>query len=348
MGDPCARTILSVPNGLSAPLYAEGQVVRAADLTLDRSSHDAELWRLRRYLHGWGVVAGLVPEIEGSGLILHRGYGICPSGEEVLLPETMKIGDLAAEMLRACGPDAAGCALDAAPATGPDANAPLAVWLVIRPQATLADPRPALMRGCDHPGNNVAPARLCRGVAVELCCTLPDGHGRPAPDCAAMREILCNNQPVFMPDDLPEPGLLVLAKITYDGAEFTLDTGPRRPLLPVSILQDFILACGCQTPVPDPQPIPQPVPQPDRKAELDYDWQRIAELAQQKQPPDKPDPVIRPDYLDKLVAAGVKPVEVLTGNPALLAEKTGLAVQQITDLSVALAPVRNRINQVGF
>lgn len=50
-------------NAVVTPLYFDRQVIQAEDLNLDRTSHDRELARMRRILHGWGVVAGLIPEI---------------------------------------------------------------------------------------------------------------------------------------------------------------------------------------------------------------------------------------------------------------------------------------------
>lgn len=363
----CAAPLLTVANGLTAPLYAEGQVVRAADLTLDRGSHDEELWRLRRWLHGWGVVAGLVAELEGDGLFLHRGYGICPSGEEVLLPEDVAVPGLVQAMLAACGPGAEGCALEPGPRALPSPQAPLTVWLLIRPEAQPADLRPALPVDCDHPGNHLAPSRLCRGVRLELACALPEGHGRAVPDCAEMRATLCGGQPVYMPDPHPQPGLLVLAAIRWNGETLALDSTLRRPLLPVSVLQDFVMACGCKVaeeaqdpddtgPVDDPPdddgPDIPPVRDPGTRTTWNETLKKIKDkrfiLVKNKFEVGPEDPVTDVGLIDKLATVGLGPGDVLSKSAAEVAMLVSVDIQAVEALQKSLQTVKSQIGGVHF
>ena len=99
-------------NGVVTPVYSDRQVVRASDLTLDRESHDAALARMRRLLHGHGIVSGLVPEARETApdeIRLSPGYAVAPSGAEIFLPEPVLLRDLAARIAAVCGPGGTPC-----------------------------------------------------------------------------------------------------------------------------------------------------------------------------------------------------------------------------------------------
>ena len=60
-------------NGANRPLHQDRQVLRAGDLSLEQATQDAMLARARRYLHGWGVVAGFAPERDAEGRACRSG-----------------------------------------------------------------------------------------------------------------------------------------------------------------------------------------------------------------------------------------------------------------------------------
>ena len=75
-------------NGANRPLHQDRQILCASDLALEQATQDAVLARARRYLHGWGVVAGFIPEVaEPNTLFMGPGYGVAPLGDELFLPE---------------------------------------------------------------------------------------------------------------------------------------------------------------------------------------------------------------------------------------------------------------------
>ena len=104
------RTLRFARNGVNRPLHQERQVLRAGDLTLEQATQDAMLARARRYLHGWGVVAGFLPEVAApASLTIGPGYGVTPLGDELFLPEPVSLPDAAEAVVLCCGPGPLGC-----------------------------------------------------------------------------------------------------------------------------------------------------------------------------------------------------------------------------------------------
>lgn len=231
-------------NGITAPLFFDGQVIEAADLTLGRANHLAELMRLRQLLHGWGVVAGLAVTADKKDLIVQPGYGICPSGAELYLPHPVPLTDLLTTLRSCCAPPPSDCAIDA---VKPQSSGPTTAWLVARPDRHNAGPRASWPSDCSHPGNALHFSRECGEVALELHCRCPDSHpGAASSDGESMRRLLCSGMPVPLPPPHPAPDLLVLARLRLQSNQLQIDYDGRRPLYSVSLLQDLLLACQCQ------------------------------------------------------------------------------------------------------
>jgi hypothetical protein len=246
-------------NGVVTPLYSDRQIVRAEDLTLDRTSRDAELARLRRYLHGWGVVAGLVPFLDGPKLALSAGYGVTPSGRELFLPDPIVIeGVLSKRVLACCGPGRPGCELVDEEAGDPDggtaADGPgtVTAWLVARPSASLSDLRAGVPADCEHPATTLMPSRSCGGVALGLLCSLAAFHAPPTTDCAAVTRLLRGvdggpPDPLDLPPAvLPGDDLLVLARLVVGNGALEVHLEARRRLVPTWVLQEWIVSCAPQ------------------------------------------------------------------------------------------------------
>ncbi|HMT85298.1 MAG TPA: hypothetical protein PKE40_03005 [Arachnia sp.] len=354
---PLTRT----PSGISAPRYADGQVVHAADLRLDRSSHDEELQRMRRLLHGWGVVAGLTVTTSEATIVVHPGYGVCPSGAEVLLPRAIPIEDLPAKMTAACLPGSGqDCGLDPPPEGD---EGPLRAWLVIRSVATEAAPRATLSDPCLHPGNQLAPTRVCVDDVLGLTCRLPDGHEREPWDCDAARAHLDGITHQGWPIPIPDDDFLVLAALTWSEGILEVSLEPRRPLLPVSVLQDIVQACadarasgggdGPEPPVDggDHPPVDrEPKPGPNRR-----DWVGILRLARDRTllipKPGKPDllgPVAQDEVIRIMVDAGLSTSRVLAADAAEIVELTGLAPDVVDTLKGQLASVAQHVGGMRF
>lgn len=239
-------------NGVAEPLYFERQVVRATDLTLDRTSHAAELNRLRRFLHGWGVVAGFIPRIDDGTLQVGHGYGVTPLGREVWLTEPLLIPNIAELALACCGAGQPGCAIVDPVEDRPEPGADLVTWLIAWPARDETDLRAGIAEGCAHPANTLRPARACGVVELGLICTLPEVHrsaysfhvltpnggqrpgGAPAEPSDAMLK---------MPEEVTAAeDFLVLGQVLVDEEQKPwLTSTDRRSLLPTSVLQDWLV-----------------------------------------------------------------------------------------------------------
>lgn len=243
-------------NGLVAPLYFQRQVVRADDLTLDRASHDAELARMRRLLHGWGVVAGLIPEIEGDTLTVSRGYAVTPTGEEVYLSADVAVDGIAAAVLARCGPPGLGCdEIEPARREAAAAAEGVAVtsWLIARPTGEDAEPRPGIAAGCAHPANALFHARRCGGVRLELLCALPASHTDATPPTDLLTGIVCGPQGTDesamllpMPElSGPEASFVILGRLILEDGIVRFRSEDRRTLLPLQTLQTWVASQTC-------------------------------------------------------------------------------------------------------
>lgn len=266
-------------NGVVTPLYFDRQVVRADDLTLDRSSHDAELARMRRMLHGWGIVTGFAlvdADSERQAITVTPGYGITPNGNEVFLTEAVELSGLAEFLAVCCGPGMPGCEVvdeDARRlAEEIGANGTVEGWLVARPYQKDSELRPGVPEGCEHPANALLPSRRCEGVTFDIVCGLKFPHIQDALTCEYLTKWMCR-PPAEGREPLPLPvpvdaceDYLVIGRITISDGVFSQTYENRRPLFPVSLLQDWMMACLCgvrTAPMPMPMPTPVPTPTPD-------------------------------------------------------------------------------------
>lgn len=342
--------------GLSTPQYFDGQVLAAADLSLGQSARDAELARMRVLLHGWGVVAGLIPGVSGGRLLINPGYGVLPGGRELYLPEALDITvPTGQELATHCGAQADSCELPSAAegsdghGTGDDSQTPT-VWLAVGAVRQAAAPRTAAAIGCTHPGNTAQPTRWCHQVALYLLCDLPENHQPGEESCAELGGYICDSPmaPVQMPARDPGPDVLVLGRLTgeHGDSEAHVDYEGRRPLLPNHVLQSWLRSCLC--PVLD-----------DRGTEQ-MDWgklhQRMLELGlDQIQDRSRPSAVFRlyeptqeglGSPVDRLNEAGIRgPAVFLSTLQRVLIAVTGLNTTQLRQTLLEMGKIRSL---VGF
>lgn len=346
----------SAGTGLSTPQFFDGQVLAAADLSLGQSARDAELARMRVLLHGWGVVAGLVPGVSGGRLLINPGYGVLPGGRELYLPEALDITVPTGQELAAhCGARADSCELPST-AEGPDGRgtgdeSPTpTVWLAVGAVRQAAAPRTAAATGCTHPGNTAQPTRWCHQVALYLLCELPENHQLGEESCAELGGYICDSPmaPVQLPDPDPGPDVLVLGRLTgaHGDSEAYVDFEGRRPLLPNHVLQSWLRSCLC--PVLN-----------DRRTEQ-MDWgklrQRMLELGlDQREERSRPGSVFKlyesveeglSSPVDRLIGAGILgPAMFLSTLQRVLSTVTGIEAKQLRQTLRELAAIRT---EVGF
>lgn len=279
----CSQTLEILDNGIKAPLYSDRQVVRASDLMLDRESHDEALARMRRLLHGWGIVSGfdLIQDEEGQRLVIGEGYGISPSGAEVFLPEAVEIGELIDLITQTCGQKNPGCEVfddasaNKAFAAAAAENAGLGAWLIARPTSRTTSPRAAVPEGCDNPGNQMLNTRRCHQVQFDLLCSLPSDKLYSVPPCDETDPYICAGEklgirrgvPFQSAETLGSSGdYIVLGYLQLVEGRVEPQPYNRRPLLPTQVMQDWLMSCLCpvlHAPAPEPTPEPDPDPVDD-------------------------------------------------------------------------------------
>lgn len=290
---------LCTANGVTRPRYFDRQVVRAEDLTLEQQFRDRQARRLNRYLHGWGVVCGFTVEAKEELVKVGAGYAITPLGDEIYMSDAVKIDDLG-ELVEAAGCDcgkvdcedpdvldpvpengkvAVGSSIEETAASGEGSTDKRAdtksVYLIARPQSHPADPRPAMPKGCGHPGNHMHPSRDCHKVCIEVVCELAPPHLPVEENCQILQSLICapaGQRPVLpMPPAVPDSAnYVVIAELQFlRNRLLSVSPGPQRALLPVEVLQEW-LRCLClgrgvrevlvtpTEPVPGQSPVTQP------------------------------------------------------------------------------------------
>ena len=269
-----SKVLLFARNGANRPVHQDRQILQAGDLTLEQATQDEMLARARRYLHGWGVVAGFIPEIlKGDVLRIGAGYGVTPLGDELFLPQTAVLEDVIATILRCCGPGPVGCdVIDTKEIADRDREKAVAIvtaWLIARPASRDASMRAGVPEGCAHPASALQPSRRCGGVEFAIICDLPDSHKPKPRNCEALMPFVCGpgreQPPLPLPWEggplLADENFLVIAQLTATGSDLSSDMRQRRTLWPVSLIQDWIASCIC--PVLDRPSVGPPTKQPD-------------------------------------------------------------------------------------
>lgn len=246
-------------NGTSRPVHQDRQVLRASDLALEQSAQDAMLARARRYLHGWGIVEGFLPQVaEGNVVTIGPGYGVTPTGAELWLPEPAAFEGAAAAAWACCGTGPAGCdaveAAEVAASSEAAATSPVIAWLIARPASQLAETRAGVPQGCAHPASTLLPSRRCGGVELAILCELPPTHQPRKLDCERVSPFVCDATtagPQPLPWEVPagtDDDFLVITRLVVSGGTLLADPSGRRQLWPVALIQEWITACLCPRP----------------------------------------------------------------------------------------------------
>lgn len=368
-GTGARPALAQAANGVVTPLYADRSVLRAEDLTLDRDSSDAELARVRRLLHGWGVVAGLVPVLRQDELVVTPGYAVTPSGEELWLPDPLTVDRVAARVVACCGPDRQDCELpdeDELRDDPDDPDAPVSAWLVARAVHSETAPRAGAPVGCEHPASHLRPSRRCDGVALELRCTLPDSLQVTPPTCEELSPLVCGSRSRRLASfDLPllpstEDDVVVLGHLRVRDGVATESYRDRRHLLPLSVLQAWMAACVCpllQRPDSDDQEDPREDEGGGRRQGKDG-WTVLADRLRAngfdlgRRPvrgrPRGPSVLLEPQVLAALQSGGIEgPEAFLAAEPAVLSGLTALSVDAVVEAQSELVQLRTFFRRSG-
>ena len=230
--------------------YFNRMLLTADDMRTDQEFVVQKLRRHNRFLHGWGVVCGLIvkaaPTPTKPWLVeVGEGYALGPFGDEIFVGQPVLI-DLAS-----CGPGATtspcepGMLLDGAPTAGPT------VFLAIKYAECRARPVLAMPGGCGCEDEECEYLAHRDSFSIQCLSELPPSHkpvkGLPTLcDVAAGRALL---QCVPCPTD----PWVVLAKISLPAsptakiADAAIDNKPpiRRIVFSTAALQAQIIDCCC-------------------------------------------------------------------------------------------------------
>jgi hypothetical protein len=256
---------MSIPNSVETtetgllrwPRYFPRQMVRATDLNASQAFFIERLRRHNRFLHGFGVVAGLdvgAATVTAAGLTVtvQPGYAISPDGDEIFVPqaETVTI-DCVENLLGDCT-NLGGLP----PADG-------VIFLVLRYDPQSACALPGFPEYCD-PATVCNDSRWQEGYAFACLDELPAAY-QTQPDCAVVLDNFNQQNPPAL-QAIPSGGDVLLACLTLQrdpasgaltGASVDMDC--RRVLFSTGGLQG-VLRCLPSAPAPVPAVVTTIIP----------------------------------------------------------------------------------------
>lgn len=222
---------------LARPDYKPGYYLSRQDLLTNQSYLLQRLRRHNRYLHGWGVVCGLlvVPATDPRrpwAVQVCPGYAIGPYADEIEV-QTPALVDVRDYLWR----------------RPHDAGHPVRVAYVgIRYAEQQVRPVPSQPPGCRCEETIYEPSRIRDGFQVDVLWKLP------GPDDAAGFDV-CEQGLAPCPE-CPESPYVVLARINLPASEGDaitrdhIDNFVRRQLFSTARLQGQLIACCCQAELP--------------------------------------------------------------------------------------------------
>jgi hypothetical protein len=230
--------------------YFNRMLLTAEDMRTDQDFVLQKLRRHNRFLHGWGVVCGLVVKAAPTTALPWRvqigeGYALGPFGDEIFVGETVFL-DLAT-----CGPGATtnpcepGLMLDMRPAGGPS------VYVAIKYAECRARPVLAMPGGCGCDEEACEYSRIRDSFSLECLADYPVSH-TPDRDAPTLCEIASGRRLLTCPPCPAEPWV-VLAKVTLPVARGTavaetgIDNKPpvRRLVFSTALIQQQLIKCCC-------------------------------------------------------------------------------------------------------
>lgn|SRR5215813_7751671 len=217
---------------LGRPSYEAGDYLSARDLMVEQAYRSQRLRRHRRYLHGWGVVCGLlVTAARDPGrpwaVLICPGYALGPWGHEIELraPAMLDIRDYLWTRPRIGGPPTR------------------LAYVAIRYDEEFVRPKLVGPLGCGCNDPNYVESHIRDGYQLNVLWARPEPH--------ADRFDLCSRQLPPCPE-CPDSPYVVLARVTLPPGESdpivsaSIDNWSyRRRLYPTRVVQQQLIACCC-------------------------------------------------------------------------------------------------------
>lgn len=230
--------------------YFPRQLLTADDMIADQQYFIAKMRRHNRYLHGWGVVCGLLVTVAPTAqspwqVEISPGYALGPYGDEIYMPNPVKL-DLAQ-----CGPGAATdpCDPGSLLTTG-IAKTGAVIYIAVRYEECFSRPVKVLPGGCGCSDSGCEPSRISDSYEIECLSDLPPSAQVP-PQGPSMCDIIsgralaqcpaCPTDPWVILAQVVLPGTLgaVLAQSAIDNAAF------RRKIFSTAAIQEQVQLCCC-------------------------------------------------------------------------------------------------------
>lgn len=217
---------------LTRPYYEAGHWLAAGDLRSEQSYRSQRLRRHNRYLHGWGVVCGLlvvaaVDPAQPWAVTVCPGYALGPWGDEIDLqaPVMLNVRDYLWNRPRIAG------------------RVTRLAYVAIQYDEELVRPGPTRPPGCGCYDPTYVTSRILDGFRLNVLWARPEAHserfdlcGRQLPPCA----------------ECPDSAYVVLARVTLPvGESDPIAPGDidnwtfRQRLYPVSVVQRQLIECCC-------------------------------------------------------------------------------------------------------
>jgi hypothetical protein len=236
--------------------YFDGQMITAADMIDEEQYFLQKLRRHNRFLHGWGVVAGLdvraAPTKDEPGRVrIDCGYALSPQGDEIYVPEAFCY-----DLLR-CSLGTVSDPCEPGTTRVKPAGDNLRLYLALRYQECPVRPVRVHPAGCGCDTSGCAYSRIREDWAVECLLELPATH-RPErePTLCDLREAGRVPPCPVCPDD----PWVVLAQVSWNPSRAVTDeainTQFRRQLYSTAILQAQVIDCCCERRDPTPTVMP--------------------------------------------------------------------------------------------
>jgi hypothetical protein len=230
--------------------YFPRQLLTADDMITDQQYFIAKMRRHNRYLHGWGVVCGLLVIVAPTAqspwqVVISPGYALGPYGDEIYVPNPVTL-DLAQ-----CGPGAATdpCDPGSLLTTGV-AKTGAVIYVAIRYEECFARPVKVLPGGCGCSDSGCEPSRISDSYEIECLSDLPPSAQVP-PQGPSMCDIL-NGRAVAQCPPCPTDPWVVLAQVKLPGtlgtilAQSAVDNSTvRRKIFSTAVIQQQVQLCCC-------------------------------------------------------------------------------------------------------
>lgn len=223
--------------GLERLRYFPRQLLTADEMRAEQEYLLEKQRRHNRFLHGWGVVCGLIVQANPSAgalvLTICPGYALSPCGNEIFVPEPVTF-DLMATLQQLAQPACANPGLSATAASAKPLH------IMIRYAECQTRPLRTLPAGCGCDDSACEFSRIRDGFEIRAWPTALAESGDSKTLCDIQDDININMPP--MPPK-PNSDWVELAKITFTAGKLeVIDNSTRRVLYSTAQIQAQVIS----------------------------------------------------------------------------------------------------------